>query len=559
MKQMTTICMLLAMLVSILCGCGSPSAEVELTQAESTNETEILQITTAPESKEIFVRTVDELLAAIAPDKVIILEPGTYDLTTASNYGDVVATPYYTWVDVYDGYELVVKGVSNLMILGAGMQETILSAGPRYANVVTFANCSDITLAGFTAGHTLEPAECTGGVIYLDSCNAVTLEQMGLYGCGVTGISTFNSQDLTLINSHIYDCSSSGIFLRDSNGITVDGCKFYDIGMEQYGGSSVFELSNVQNMSIEHCEIYSNTVQNIVYCSNLCEDVQMKNNRLQENRIRNAAFTLRSDCLTLEGNTFENDVIRIWYDPEGMDSGFTARDQQGDPVTEEMLDAMLVKTEVQKDLPEQTEIHVNTVDELLAAIAPNAKIILDAELYDLSTATGYGKGSSDYYYWEENHDGPGLVITNVDNLTICSDDVKGHTISALPRYANVLTFDECTNILVEGFTAGHTVEPGYCVGGVICFRDSDSVTVNNCSLYGCGTLGVDAEYSGDVTVTNCEIYECSYGGIRMWSVDGINIADCTFRDLGGSSISFSDCKNAVLDGESVSGSYNSNG
>lgn len=150
------------------------------------------------------------------------------------------------------------------------------------------------------------------------------------------------------------------------------------------------------------------------------------------------------------------------------------------------------------------------------------------------------------------------MIDNVDNLTICSDDVKGHTISALPRYANVLTFNECTNILVEGFTAGHTVEPGYCVGGVICFRDSDSVAVNNCSLYGCGTLGVDAQYSGDVTVTNCEIYECSYGGIRMWSVDGINIAGCTFRDLGGSSISFSDCKNAVLNGKEVSGSHDSN-
>lgn len=558
MKRMTTIWILLAMLISILCGCGSPAAEAELTQTESPNETENVQITLAPESKEIFVRTVDELLAAIAPDKVIILEPGTYDLTTASNYGDVVATPYYTWTDVTDGYELLIKGVSNLMILGAGMEETVLSAGPRYANVVTFANCNDLTLAGFTAGHTLEPAECTGGVLYLDSCDAVALEQMGLYGCGVTGVSTFNSQNLTLINSHIYDCSSSGIFLRDSSGITVDGCKFYDIGREQYGGSSVFELSNVQNMAIEHCELYSNTVQSLIYTSNLSTNVQMLNNRFHDNRIRNAAFTLRANCLTLDGNTFENDVIRIWYDPEGGDSSFTATNQDGTPVTEEMLDDMLVKTKVEKNLPEQAEVSVKTVDELLAAIAPNTKIILDAQVFDLSTATGYGKGSSDYYHWEENHDGPGLVINNVDNLTICSDDVKGHTISALPRYANVLTFQECTNILVEGFTAGHTVEPGYCVGGVICFRDSDSVAVNNCSLYGCGTLGVEAQYCGDVTVTNCEIYECSYGGIRMWSVDGINIAGCTFRDLGGSSISFSECKNAVLNGKEVSGSYDSN-
>lgn len=559
MKRMTTICILLAMLISILCGCGNPVTEGESTQVtESQVELEVVETTFSVESNEITVRTVDELLAAIAPDRVIIMEPGTYDLTKASNYGDVLATQYYTWTDVYDGYELIIKGVNNLTIRGSGMEETILSAGPRYANVVTFASCSDITLESFTAGHTVDPAECMGGVINLDSCSNVTMDGVGLYGCGVIGVRTYSCKDLILKNSHIYDCSNSGVFLRDSSGITVDGCKFYDLGREQYGGNAVFDLSNASDMVIENCEIYSNSVQSLIYTSNLCTNVQMLNNRFHDNRIRNCAFTLRSNCLILEGNTFENDVIRIWYDPEGVDSGFTATNKDGNPITEEMLDETLVKIEVEKNLPEQTEVHVKTVDELLAALAPNTKIVLDTQLYDLSTATGYGKGSSDYYYWEENHDGPGLVINNVDNLTICSDDVKGHTISALPRYANVLTFNECTNILVEGFTAGHTVEPGYCVGGVISFRDSDSVTVNNCSLYGCGTLGVEAQYSGDVTVTNCEIYECSYGGIRMRSVDGINIADCTFRDLGGSSIAFSDCKNAVLDGEEVSGSYDSN-
>ena len=556
MKRMTTICILLAMLISILCGCTKPAAEVPLTEGKE--ESASIETADMAESNEVIVSTVDELLAAIAPDKVIIMEPGTYDLTAASNYGDVLATQYYTWTDVYDGYELIIKGVSNLTIRGTGMEETILSAGPRYANVITFASCSNITLEGFTAGHTVDPAECMGGVIYLDSSSNVTMDGVGLYGCGVIGIRTFGCQDLILKNSHIYDCSDSGLFLRDSSGITVDSCNFYDLGREQYGGNAVFDLSNTSDMVIENCEIYSNSVQSLIYTSNLCTNVQMLNNRFHDNRIRNCAFTLRSDCLILDGNTFENDVIRIWYDPEGVDSGFTAKSKEGTSVTEEMLDDMLVKIKVEKDLPEQAEVHVKTVDELLAAIAPNTKIILDAQLYDLSTATGYGKGSSDFYYWEENHDGPGLVIDNVDNLTICSDDVKGHTISALPRYANVLTFNECTNILVEGFTAGHTVEPGYCVGGVICFRDSDSVAVNNCSLYGCGTLGVDAQYSGDVTVTNCEIYECSYGGIRMWSVDGINVADCTFRDLGGSSIAFLDCKNAILNGEAVSGSYDSN-
>jgi len=55
-------------------------------------------------------------------------------------------------------------------------------------------------------------------------------------------------------------------------------------------------------------------------------------------------------------------------------------------------------------------------------------------------------------------------------------------------------------------------------------------------------------------VTNCEIYECSYGGIRMWSVNGIDIAGNTFRDLGGDAIQIQECKNVCVNGESVSGS-----
>ena len=78
----------------------------------------------------------------------------------------------------------------------------------------------------------------------------------------------------------------------------------------------------------------------------------------------------------------------------------------------------------------QTTVHVSTVDELLAAIAPDTEIILDAEFYDLSTATGYGETGSTYYRWEEVFDGVQLTIQDVNNLTIRAegDDIKAHCI-----------------------------------------------------------------------------------------------------------------------------------
>ena len=100
------------------------------------------------------------------------------------------------------------------------------------------------------------------------------------------------------------------------------------------------------------------------------------------------------------------------------------------------------------------------------------------------------------------------------------------------------------------------MEPGYCMGGVLNFRECDNILVDSCGLYGCGILGIQAERSGVFTVKNCDIYECSYGGIHMSEVSDVVIEKCTFRDLGGDSMSFYDCKNVTVNGKTVSGNSN---
>ncbi len=183
---------------------------------------------------------------------------------------------------------------------------------------------------------------------------------------------------------------------------------------------------------------------------------------------------------------------------------------------------------------DQTQVHVSTVDEFLKALAPDTEIILDAEFYDLSTATGYETKNGTYYRWEEVFDGVQLTIQNLSNLTIRAegDDVKAHTVSARPRYAHVINFENCSNIMVEGFTAGHTIEPGSCTGGVIGFNNCEDVLVNNCGLYGCGVVGVWAENTKGIQVTNSDIYECSWGGVYMMFCKDVTFNGNTIRDLG---------------------------
>ena len=182
----------------------------------------------------------------------------------------------------------------------------------------------------------------------------------------------------------------------------------------------------------------------------------------------------------------------------------------------------------------QNTVTVTTADEFLAAVAPNTEIIVDAELIDWSTANGYGKTNGEYYRWEDPFDGPELIINGVSNLTIrgAGEDHAVNVLSAVPRYAYVVMFENCSNIHVKGLTVGHTEEPGSCRGGVLGFRNCQDILVEDCGLYGCGTVGVMGENSKNMQIVNNDIYECSVAGAEFTNCDDVNVDGCIIRDIG---------------------------
>lgn len=206
----------------------------------------------------------------------------------------------------------------------------------------------------------------------------------------------------------------------------------------------------------------------------------------------------------------------------------------------------------------QTTVHVSTADEFLAAIASDTEIIVDAELIDFSTASNYGTyGTSEgNYRWNEEFDGPELIIQNVSNLTVrgSGEERTDKVLSCVPRYADVLTFENCANIYVTHITAGHTQEPSQCAGGVLHFINSQDILVEDCDLYGCGTLGVDADNSLNIQVINNLIHDCSYGGVQFSNCQNVRVDGNTFRDLGmegypGSVFRIYDSQNVTCNGK----------
>lgn len=495
----------------------------------------------------VTVKNPEELLAAIASNTEIILEPGSYILSEAADYGGE-GTEHYKWQEVYDGWQLTLTGVENMTLRGSGKHVTVVETDPRYANVLAMEHCDGVVLEDITFGHIRDRGECSGGVIDLLACRNVTMNGLGLFGCGVMGLRTESCSDITLTDSDVYECSSSAGYLYNSSDVRITGNRIYDIGDGEYGGYTFFDIEGCPDVLIENNSFSDSDLYNLISTGG--SQVALKNNLFSGNRPKSAVFSGYEVNITMDGNRFEDNSVRNWYDDQP-----TAKDKAGNLLTEEKLREMYGTAPVPAEPKRpQLEVHVSTVDELIAAIGPDRDIVLEGMHYDLSTATGYGTSENEYYFWEDIFDGPGLVIRNVSNMTIRSNDGKftEHIIETVPRYADVLQFRACDNITLSGFTAGHTKEPGSCTGGVLEFYDSDSITVDNCGLFGCGILGVQAENCGNVIVQNSSIYECSQGGVEMRNVEGIVIEGTSFRDIGGRTvIRLSNCKKAMVNGQQL--------
>ena len=183
-------------------------------------------------------------------------------------------------------------------------------------------------------------------------------------------------------------------------------------------------------------------------------------------------------------------------------------------------------------MPDADSIVVSNVDELLEAIAPNTEIHLASGIYNLTEAASYGKDdASDYYHWQnygfENQ--YELCIDDVDNLTIIGDNAE---ILTVPRSSNVLAFRNCDQLSMQGLTVGHTEAAEACEGGVIKLETCADTVIDNCRLYGCGTIGINAEGSSNLKVSNTEMYHCSSAGIMFSNAVGLSLDGCSIYDCG---------------------------
>ena len=178
--------------------------------------------------KTVHVSTADEFVAAIASDTRIYIDVPQINLMDASAYGtdaaERFAVPDFSgnsceWRDVFDGCELCIGHVKNLHIVGGE-----IVTEPRYANVLSFYGCENVSLDSVKLGHTKEQGQCAGGVVYLYDSENILVESCDLYGCGILGIQAKDIRNLHVQNTLIHDCNLGAAQFTDSQDVAFLGC-----------------------------------------------------------------------------------------------------------------------------------------------------------------------------------------------------------------------------------------------------------------------------------------------------------------------------------------------
>jgi len=157
------------------------------------------------ESKTITASTAEEFVDAIGSNTIILLSNGIYNLSETHQGGFPTDEKY--WEDVYDGKKLVIRGVHNLTIKGESPDCKIV-VDPRDAAILSFLNCTDITIENVTAGHTIQSGPCEGGVLHFEDCSDIQIVNTQLFGCDAYGLYFNSVKNAKVENSSIYECTS---------------------------------------------------------------------------------------------------------------------------------------------------------------------------------------------------------------------------------------------------------------------------------------------------------------------------------------------------------------
>jgi uncharacterized protein YaiE (UPF0345 family) len=273
----------------------------------------VLSPALAAGAKTVTVSNSKEFLQALGSDTVIVMKPGIYNL---SEWDATVVRGAYgvklqrgvSWEEVFDGGELTLKGIKNLTIRADDTRETMteqytlsemmnnltihaedkgrvkITVTPRYAFVLKFVNCSNITIEKVIAGHE-EGGECVGGVFGFTNSSGINVNEVSMYGSGTEGLHLVDVLDMKVTDSEIYECTYYIMTIIRSRNVAFETCSF-----RENGGFDMVNIASSDGVSFSGCRFDANTGEGKMFRFFDENDEESKNIKVE-----NCRFTANSD------------------------------------------------------------------------------------------------------------------------------------------------------------------------------------------------------------------------------------------------------------------------
>ena len=201
-------------------------------------------------------------------------------------------------------------GIHNLTIQGAEDGQSEIVVEPRYANVINFLNCSNISISNIKAGHT-EGSVCSGGVFLFHNCVGIQIDNTHMYGCGTRGLSLYKTADVTVTGSTIYECTSGMMNIQSATNIMFQDCVFRDNITAV--SNSMINAMYVSGLTFDACSFLRNTNGEVMFTLTGCENIVVSNTEFFDNEVRE--FSDQGDLEVDASSRFEDNKFdtTLWY------------------------------------------------------------------------------------------------------------------------------------------------------------------------------------------------------------------------------------------------------
>lgn len=463
----------------------------------------------------IEVSSLEDFIEAIEPGANIVFKKGTYNFTPELEdlYGDDGKKfnkkhEYVQILECFDGVELVIQDIEGLTIQGQEGKKVELQVEPRYADVIRFEECKDISISNMTVGHTVEQGSCAGDVLEFDDCENISLDGMDLYGCGTYAVTSYRTSGIAVTDSTLRDCSYGLIDISESSDVSFKSCDMT--------GSTGYTMLSIYSSDV--------TFSKCTFEDNTCDDGFVTFSSKNNVSFKGCTFGAVESSYVNFGE-LDSDETGVSFDSKCSfdDSLPSAAGGSSDGITSVTIDG-----------------EIDTVGEILESIEPGAYVIISDGYYNLTEfidtldVDGYN-ACHDYVQLEEVYDGYQVVIQNCSDLEIISlafDNSKVEIVTD-PRYAAVFKFNNCEAVGVSHVTLGHT-DRGDCSGPVIELDSTTDFSTWGADLYGCGVYGIESYNSGDIYVEDSTIRDCSFGPFNLLELTGeVTFDGCTLTGSDG--------------------------